>query len=73
MNDETDLGPRVSLLLKSLLLRSLPPVSLRLGNRVYEHTSKAHQQAADSRIAPKGCGAIPPLAPQDVQNKRGFG
>jgi hypothetical protein len=60
MNDETDLGPLVSLELNSLFPSSLNNVSARQDRTVDGITSKFHRRAAGSRIVlPEYAGTRP--------------
>ena len=69
---DTDLGPRVSLLLNSLLLRSLPYHQRCTQLALYlVVTSGSLPQAGDSRIVPQESAETPPLAPPDAQSMIG--
>lgn len=73
MNAETDLGPRVSLLLNSLLLRSLHKVNRSSKDAKDGCTSRFHRQVAGSRTARRECAAIRPSAQLDARNMTDFG
>ena len=72
INAETDLGPRVSLLLNSLLLRSLNQVNMFSKDARDGPTSKFHQQVAGNRTARTECAKIRPSALLGARNMTNF-